>query len=60
MSLVLGRLSLGGGSFQEVVVQGGITQGKMFGGKSPGVSCPGGKFMTVNCPGVIAQGNNIS
>ena len=58
LSLVPGRLSLGG-SFLEIVVQGGIIQEQMFGGKSPGVSCPGEKFMRVNCPGVIAQGSNI-
>ena len=50
---------MGGGlvsSCLGVVVQGGIIQGKMFGGKSPRANCPGENFIRFNCPGVIVPG----
>ena len=59
LSLVSGGIFNGGGLVGNclgVVVQGGIIQGKMFGGKSPRANCPGENFMRVNCPGVIVPG----
>ena len=42
------------------LVQGGIFQGKIYGGKSPRVNCSEGNFMRVNCPVVIVPGGKYS
>ena len=54
---------MGRGSCLGIVSQGGIMQGKMFGGKSPRVNCPGVEgwdFMRVNCLGVTVPDGKYS